>query len=67
MLAIVIESMHESLLAQHAFVFIVDHPRSELWMQSSIPGTDQFLAVRWGRVCVCVCVCVEGCMEEEGA
>lgn len=62
-LAVVIESMHESLLAQHAFVFIVDHPRSELWMQSSIPGTDQFLAVRWERLCS---PGVQTCAEEWG-
>ena len=34
------------LLAEDAFVFIVDTPRNEMWMQCEVPGEEELMAVR---------------------
>lgn len=40
------EALQAILHAEHAFVFIMDSPRSELWMQCRPPGQDELLSVR---------------------
>ena len=40
------EALQAILHAEHAFVFIMDSPRGELWMQCRPPGQDELLSVR---------------------
>lgn len=39
-------ALHAVLHAENAYLFIMDTPRGELWMQSKLHGREEFLSVR---------------------
>ena len=67
-------ALYEVLHAQHAFVFVMDAPRKELWATFGAPGMAEPLMARCVRVCLCacarVCVCararVRACVQGMG-
>ena len=42
----VTNALHGVLHAENAFLFIMDTPRSELWMQCKVADHEDFLSVR---------------------